>query len=65
MITTVTLDDDLVRIAQDFSGVADKTALIREGLKALIQRESVRRLVTAGGTMPEMKNIPRRRDRPI
>ena len=34
MRTTVALDDDLVRIAQEFTGVAEKTALIREALKA-------------------------------
>ena len=42
MRTTVALDDDLVRIAQEFTGVAEKTALIREALKALIERESAR-----------------------
>jgi Arc/MetJ family transcription regulator len=60
MRTTVVLDDDLVRIAQEFTGVTEKTALIREALKALIEREGARRLASLGGTMPEMKNIPRR-----
>jgi Arc/MetJ family transcription regulator len=58
--TTLALDDDLVRIAQEFTGVAEKTALIREALKALIERESARRLASLGGTMPELKNVPRR-----
>src|SRR6202140_535822 len=61
MRTTVALDDDLVRIAQEFTGVAEKTALIREALKALIERESARRLASLEGTMPRLKNIPRRR----
>jgi len=61
MRTTVALDDDLVRIAQEFTGVAEKTALIREALKALIERESARRLASLEGTMPKLKNIPRRR----
>lgn len=43
MRTTITLDDDLVCTAQDFTGVTEKTALIREALKALIERESARR----------------------
>src|SRR5260370_42223386 len=60
MRTTVALDDDLVRIAQEFTGVAEKTALIREALKALIERESARRLASLEGTMPKLKNIPRR-----
>lgn len=63
MRKTITLDDDLVRIAQEFVGMADKTALIREALKALIERESARRLSSLGGTMPELKNVPRRRGR--
>jgi hypothetical protein len=63
MRTTIALDDDLVRIAQEFTGIAEKTVLIREALKALIERESVRRLASLGATMPELKNIPRRRVR--
>jgi Arc/MetJ family transcription regulator len=59
--TTVALDDDLVRTAQEFTGITGKTALIREALKALIERESARRLAFLGGTMPELKRIPRRR----
>jgi hypothetical protein len=37
--------------------------LIREALKALIERESARRLASLGGTMSELKDIPRRRGR--
>jgi len=61
MRTTVALDDDLVRVAQEFTGMAEKTTLIREALKALIERESARRLASLGGTMPQLKRIPRRR----
>jgi len=63
MRTTIALDDDLVRTAQEFTGVAEKTALVREALKALIERESARRLAALGGSMPGLKNIPRRRSR--
>lgn len=63
MRTTVALDDDLIRIAQDFTGVEEKTALIREALKALIERESSRRLASMGGAMPALKDVPRRRGR--
>jgi len=44
MRTTVALDDGLVRTAQEFTGVAEITALLREALKALVERESARRL---------------------
>jgi len=59
--TTVALDDELVRTAQEFTGLAEKTALIREALKALIERESARRLASMGGTMPKLRSVPRRR----
>ena len=64
MRTTVALDDDLVRIAQEFTGVAENTALIREALKALIERESARRLASLGGSIPQLKSVPRRRVTP-
>ena len=60
-ITTIALDDDLMRTAQEFTGVVEKTALIREALKSLIERESSRRLAALGGSMPELEDIPRRR----
>jgi predicted methyltransferase len=63
MRTIVVLDDDLVRIAQEVTGISEQTALIREALIALIERESARRLASLGGTMPQLKIIPRRRMR--
>jgi Arc/MetJ family transcription regulator len=63
MRTTIALDDDLIRVAQEYTGVAEKTALVREALKALIERESARRLASLGGSMPGLKNVPRRRGR--
>jgi Arc/MetJ family transcription regulator len=61
MRTTITLDDELVRTAQEYTGIAEKTPLIREALKSLIQKEAARRLAALGGTMPEFEDIPRRR----
>ena len=61
MRTTLALDDDLLRIAQEFTGVEEKAALVREALKALIERESARRLARLGATMPRLKAAPRRR----
>ena len=59
--TTVTLEDDLLRKAQEYTGVNEKSALIREALTQLVQREAARRLAALGGTMPELRKIPRRR----
>lgn len=61
MRTTLALDDDLVKTAQEYTGIVEKTALVREALKSLIQNEAARRLAALGGTMPELKDIPRRR----
>jgi Arc/MetJ family transcription regulator len=61
MRTTITLDDELVRTAQEYTGIDEKTALIREALKSLIAWESSRRLAALGGTMTELEDIPRRR----
>jgi Arc/MetJ family transcription regulator len=65
MRTTIALDDDLLRTAQEFTGLEDKTPLLREALRALIERESARRLAALGGSMPKLKKIPRRRARSI
>jgi len=61
MRTTINLDDALLERAQSLSGVHERTALLREALTALIQRESARRLARLGGSEPELKPIPRRR----
>jgi Arc/MetJ family transcription regulator len=50
MKTTLVLDDELVAEAQALSGVTEKPALVREALRALIQRESARRLAELGGS---------------
>jgi Arc/MetJ family transcription regulator len=61
MRTTINLDDALLERAQSLSGVAERSALLREALTALIQRESARRLARLGGSEPELKPVPRRR----
>jgi Arc/MetJ family transcription regulator len=59
--TTLNIDEDLLEKARVLSGVQEKTALVREGLKALIERESARRLARLGGSEPQLEPIPRRR----
>ena len=61
MRTTLNIDDELFQQARDLSGLREKTALIREGLKALIERESAKRLAKLGGSEPQLEPIPRRR----
>lgn len=61
MRTTIALDDELIATAQEYTGLTEKSALVREALKALVQREAARRLALLGGTEPDAKPIPRRR----
>ena len=61
MRTTLNIDDALLAQAGEYTGEAEKTALVRMGLEALIQRESARRLASLGGTMPALAVPSRRR----
>ncbi len=61
MRTTLALDDELLAEAQRLTGMKEKSLLVREALKALIERESARRLACLGGTEPELVAPPRRR----
>jgi hypothetical protein len=61
MRTTVTLDDRLHDCAAVLKGVRERGALLREALRALIERESARRLALLGGTEPDLDAPPRRR----
>lgn len=64
MRTTLALDDDLVADAQELTGIREKSALVREALKTLIQRESARRLARLGGSDPNATAAPRRQSEP-
>lgn len=64
MRTTVTLDDELVAKAQEYTGIQERSALVRAALEALVQQEAARRLVRLGGTAPGLVAPPRRRSPP-
>ena len=59
--TTLNIDDDLLKEATRLTGLAEKTAVVRAGLEALIARESARRLAALGGSERGIRQIPRRR----
>ena len=63
MRTTVILNEELLKKAQELSGLREKTAVLHAGLQALISRESAKRLAALGGTEPALKPVPRRRSR--
>ena len=61
MRTTLNLDDQLLAEAQRVTGVSEKATLAKEGLKALIERESARRLARLAATEPKLKPVARRK----
>jgi Arc/MetJ family transcription regulator len=60
MRTTLALDDELLAKAQALTGISEKAALVREALRALIQRESAKRLALLGGSEPQLEAVRRR-----
>ncbi len=63
MRTTIVLYDDLIAKAEELTGLTEKSALVREALKALVAREVARRLIDLGGSDPGAKAGPRRRSK--
>lgn len=61
MRTTINIDDELLRLASEATGITEKTALVRKGLEALVRKASVERLIAMGGTMKGAKAGPRKR----
>jgi Arc/MetJ family transcription regulator len=61
MRTTLSIDDELLNKAMALTGPMERSALVREGLRALIERESAKRLARLGGSEPDLDPIPRRR----
>ena len=61
MRTTIAIDDELFAKAQEYAGLTEKSAVVREALKAFVEREAARRLARMGGTQPDAKVPPRRR----
>ncbi len=64
MRTTIVIEDDLLEKAMRLAGPIDRTAMVREGLKAFIERETARRLARLGGSQPGLAVAPRRRQEP-
>ena len=62
MRATINIDDEIIARAQDLSGLQERSALMREALNALIQRESARRLAKLAGTEPQLDDVPRWRE---
>ena len=58
MQTTITLDDELVADAQEYTGITEKPALVREALRALVERAAIERFIALGGSDPKAHLAP-------
>ena len=61
MRTTLTFDDELFAQAQFYTGIQERSALINEALRSLVQREAARRLALLGGSEPGFRPPPKKR----
>jgi hypothetical protein len=61
MRITIEFQDKIVEEAKHLTGIHNTTVLIHEGLRALIERESTRRLSRLAGSQPDLKDISKRR----
>ena len=61
MRTTLAIDDELLAKAREYTGLTEKSAIVRAGLVALVEREAARRLARMGGTDSQATSAPRRR----
>lgn len=61
MRATVALDDELLKMAHEYTGVTERAELIREALKCLIAREAGRRLLSLAGAAPNLEKVRRTR----
>ena len=63
MRTTLTIDDQLFAKAVALAEPGlEKSELIKECVKAFIQRQNARRLAALGGKAPDIELVPRRRE---
>ena len=66
MRTTVTIDDALYEKALEVADTnMDKSEIFREAFKTFVRVQAAKRLAALGGTMPEIQDVPRRREEPI
>ena len=65
MRTTVTIDDALFEKALEVADPdMDKADIFREAIKTFVRVQAAKRLASLGGSMPDMRDVPRRREEP-
>ena len=66
MRTTVTIDDALYAKALEMADTnMDKSDIFREAIKTFVRVQTAKRIAALGGTMPEIQDVPRRREEAV
>lgn len=61
MRTTITIDDELLADAKEFSGINETSGVVKRALTLLVQHEAAQTLIKLGGSAPDAEAPPRRR----
>ncbi len=64
MKKTFNIDEDLFNEARAACSATTDTAVVRMGLEALIRHAAYERLRALGGSEPDARDVPRRREKP-
>ena len=65
MRTTMNIDDSLIASAIEYSGVKERSTVVRMALEEFVQRRAELRLAKLKGSMPDFGKVPARRRRPL
>lgn len=65
MRTTLNIDDELIASAIEYTGIKERSTLVRMALEQFVAIEAGKRLSRLKGTLPNLGKIPARRRRPL
>lgn len=66
MLITITIDDALYEKALEMADAnMDKSDIFREAINTFVRVQTAKRLAALGGSMPDIQEIPRRREKPV
>ena len=58
MRTTMNIDDELISSAIEYSGVKERSAVVRMALEEFVQRRAELRMAKAKGSIPDFGKVP-------
>ena len=63
MRTTITIDDELLAKASEYTGIKERSTLMRMALEKLVAIEAEKRLAQLKGSIPDFGKVPAPRRR--